>query len=131
MKKIFCLLFTMLILSGCGAETVALIGGASSGKLVHSSLHTTLSYGIKKQTGKTPLGHAFAFAETVNPEKKKEPCATFVQKTNSKMCKMLNKRINLTKTKIIIIKKQDKSFKNQSSLLQSKIDKKSKIKYLD
>ena len=88
MRKTFFLLLTMLVLNAC-AESVALIGttagGASSGKMVQSSLHSTLSYGIKKQTGKTPIGHALAYAEKVNPDKKKEPCLSFIEKTNSEM----------------------------------------------
>jgi len=134
MRKTFFLLLTMLVLNGC-AESVALIGttagGASSGKMVQSSLHSTLSYGIKKQTGKTPLGHALAYAEKVNPEKKQEPCLSFIEKTNSELCAILKKKISLTKVKIINKKKQNESLKDLSSSLQSTIDKKSKIKYLD
>ena len=74
MKKIFFLFSLVFLLNGC-VESVALlgssVGGASSGKIVQSSLRSTLSYGIKKQTGKTPLGHALAYAEKNNPEKKK------------------------------------------------------------
>ena len=75
MKRVFSLLFVLFLLNGC-AESVALIGtttgGASSSKIAQSSIHTITSYGIKKQTGKTPLGHAFAYAEKVNPQNKKE-----------------------------------------------------------
>ena len=66
MKKIFSLLFITFLLNGC-AESVALLGttagGASSGKIVQTSLHSTLSYGIKKQTGKSPIGHIMAYSE--------------------------------------------------------------------
>ena len=59
-EKIFVLLTTMLLLSGC-AESVALlgssIGGASNGKIVQSSFNSAISYGVKKQTGKAPLEH--------------------------------------------------------------------------
>ena len=41
------------------------------------------------------------------------------------------KKISLTQTKIINKKKHDTSSKNLSTLLQSRIDKKSKVKYLD
>lgn len=134
MKKIFFLLFITFLLNGC-AESVALLGttagGASSGKVIQSSLHTTISYGIKKQTGKTPLGHALAYAEKTNPEKKKETCVSFIQKSNSELCVILKKQIGLTKAKIINKKKNNKSLIDPSLSLQSKIDKKSKIKYLD
>ena len=81
-------------------ESVALlgssVGGASSGKIVQSSLRSTLSYGIKKQTGKTPLGHALAYAEKNNPEKKKETCISFIEKTRSEFCTIAKKKISLT-----------------------------------
>ena len=134
MKKIFSLLFITLLLNGC-AESVALLGttagGASSGKMLQSSLHSTISYGIKQQTGKTPLGHALAYAEKENPQEKKEPCLSFTKKTNSEMCSIVKKKISQTKAKIINKKKHDKSLMNISLSLQSKIDRKSKIKYLD
>ena len=109
MKKTFYLFLLLFLLNGC-VESVALLGstagGASSGKLIQSSLQSTISYGIKKQTGKTPLGHALAYAEKQNPEKKKETCISFIEKTNSEMCAMLKKQISLTKAKIINNKKK-------------------------
>ena len=74
MKKTFFLLSLSLLLNGCFQSVALLSGsavGASSGKLVQSSLKSTISYGIKKQTGKTPLGHVLAYAEKNNPERKK------------------------------------------------------------
>jgi len=134
MKKIFSLIFISFLLNGC-AESVALIGttagGASSGKMVQSSLHSTISYGIKKGTGKSPLGHALTYAEKLNPDKKKKPCLSFIKKTNSELCAVVEKKISLTKAKIINKKKNDKLLKDYSLLMQSKIEKKSKIKYLD
>ena len=57
MKKIFYLFSVMFLLNGC-VESVALlgstVGGASSGKIVQSSINSVTSYGIKKRTGKTP-----------------------------------------------------------------------------
>jgi hypothetical protein len=99
MKKIFFLFSLVFLLNGC-VESVALlgssVGGASSGKIVQSSLRSTLSYGIKKQTGKTPLGHALAYAEKNNPEKKKETCISFIEKTRSEFCTIAKKKISLT-----------------------------------
>ena len=133
MKKVFFLLSTVLLLNGC-AESVALlggsIGGASNGKIVQSSLNSAISYGVKKQTGKTPLEHALAYAEEKNPEKKEEPCFSFIQKTNSAVCLILKKQLNLTKSKIINEKK-NQSLKDLTSSLQTNINKNSKIKYLD
>ena len=133
MKKIFGLLTTLLLLNGC-AESVALlggsIGGASSGKIVQSSVNTAVSYGVKKQTGKGPLEHVVAYAEKVNPERKKEPCLSFIVKTNSEICAIVKKQLNLTKSKIIN-GTRDESLKDLTSSLQPTIDTNSKIKYLD
>jgi hypothetical protein len=133
MRKIFGLLTTLLLLNGC-AESVALLGtsagSASNGKMLQSSLSSAISYGVKQQTGNTPLGHIVAYAEKVNPEKKKEPCLSFVKKTNSEICAIVKKQLNLTKSKIIN-ETRDKPLKDLASSLQPNIDKKSKIKYLD
>ena len=133
MKKIFGLLTTLLLLNGC-AESVALlgssVGGASSGKMLQSSLNTAISYGVKRQTGKGPLEHVVAYAEKVNPEKKKEPCLSFVKKTNSEICAIVKKQLNLTKS-TIFNKKKDESLKDLASSLQPNINKNFKIKYLD
>ena len=133
MKKVFFLLSSLFLLNGC-AESVALlgssVGGASSGKMLQSSLNTAISYGVKRQTGKGPLEHVVAYAEKVNPEKKKEPCLSFVKKTNSEICAIVKKQLNLTKFNIIN-KKRDESLKDLASSLQPNINKSSKIKYLD
>ena len=72
MIKIFGLLTALLLLNSC-ANSVALlgtsVGGASNGKIVQSSLNSAISFGVKKQTGKTPLEHAIAYAEEKDPEK--------------------------------------------------------------
>ena len=133
MRKIFGLLTALLLLNGC-AESIALLGtsagSASNGKILQSSLSSAISYGVKKQTGNTPLEHVVAYAEKVNPEKKKEPCLSFVKKTNSEICAIVKKQLNLTKSKIIN-ETRDKPLKDLASSLQPNIDKKSKIKYLD
>ena len=132
MKKIFGLLTTLLLLNGC-AESVALLGtsagSASNGKILQSSLNSAISYGVKKQTGKGPLEHVAAYAEKINPEKKKEPCLSFVKKTNSEICAIVKKQLNLTKSNIN--QKRDESLKDLASSLQPNINKNSKIKYLD
>ena len=133
MKKILILLSSLFLLNGC-AESVALlgtsVGGASSGKMLQSSLNSVISYGVKQHTGKSPLEHAIAYAEEKNPEKKEEPCLSFIQKTNSAVCLILKKQLNLTKSKIVNEKKNE-SFKGLTSSLQTSINKNSKIKYLD
>ena len=103
MKRIFVLLTTMLLLNGC-AESVALLGTsagtASNGKILQSSFNSVVSYGIKQQTGKGPIEHVIAYAEKINPEKEKEPCLSFVKKTNSEICSIVRKHLILTKSKI-------------------------------
>ena len=98
-KKTFYSFTLLFLLNGC-VESVALlgssVGGASSGKIVQSTLQSTISYGIKKQTGKTPVGHALAYAEKNNPEKKKETCISFIEKTRSEFCTIAKKKITST-----------------------------------
>ena len=100
MKKVFLLLMSLLLLNGC-AESVALlggsVGGASSGRALQSTLTSTLSYGVKHKTGKTPLGHVIEYAEKINPEKKKDTCISFIESTRSEFCTIAKKQISLTK----------------------------------
>ncbi len=103
MKKVFLLLTALFLLNGC-AESVAFlgssIGGASSQKVLQSSLNSAISYGVKHQTGKTPIGHMLAYAEEKNPEKKKETCFSFIEATRSEFCTIAKKQISLTKTAV-------------------------------
>ena len=97
MKKTLFLLPLLILLNGC-AESIALLStGASNGRIVQSSFNTAISYGVKKQTGKTPLEHALTYAEKKNPEKKQISLENteLVKKTpkiNKKYAK--NKRID-------------------------------------
>ncbi len=136
MKKNLCLLLTLTLLSGCFGS-MAFLGSASttaasgaSGNIARGAFTSTVSYGIKKTTGKLPIEHAVAYAEEKNPDRKKEPCLSFVVKTNSKVCSIVKKQLNSTKSKILK-QSRDKSLKDHTSSIQPNIDKKSKIKYLD
>ena len=138
MKKGFFLLIFLFLLNGC-AESVALlgssVGGASSGKMLQSSLNSAISYGIKQQTGKTPLGHVLAYAEEKNPEKKKETCISFIERTRSEFCTILNKQISLTNIAVkektlLIVKKYPKNIKTRDITVLKKIVKSSKIEDL-
>ena len=101
MKKILLLSSTIFLLNGC-AESLALLGsGASNGRLVQSSLNSVISYGVKKQTGKTPLEHAIAYAEEKNPERKKETCISSFEITRSEFCTIVKKQIKLKSTAVI------------------------------
>ena len=133
MKKIFGFLLGLTLLTGC-AESLALLGPTSTavtgGNIAQSALSSAVNYGVKKQTGKSPMEHAIAYAEEVNPDKKKEPCLSFAEKTNSELCAIVKKQLKLTKSKILM-RSKEKSIKDLTSSLQPKINKKSKIKFLD
>ena len=133
MKKILGLLLALTLLTGC-AESLALLGPTSSaatgGNIAQSAFSSAINYGVKKTTGKSPMEHAIAYVDEKNPQKKKEPCSSFVEKTNSEICAIVNQQLKLTKSKILI-KSKKKSIKDLTTSLQPKINKKSKIKYLD
>ena len=113
MKKIFTSLLLTLFVSGC-AETMALLGPASTslggGNIAQSAFSSAVNYGVKKQTGKSPMEHAIAYAEKHNPERKKVKCVNFLEITENEVCSILKKRV---------------------SELRRKIDVNSKIKILD
>ena len=126
------------MLNGC-AESVALlgtsVGGASNGKMLQSSFNSAISYGVKKQTGKSPLEHALAYAEKKNPEKNQETCISFIERTRSEFCTILNKQISLTniavKEKTLeIVKKYPKNNKTRDITVLKEIVKSSKIEDL-
>ena len=103
MKKIFSLLVALLLLSGC-AESIALLGPASTsvtgGNIAQSSFSSAMSYGVKKQTGKSPVEHAIAYAEEKNPERKKETCISSFEITRSEFCTIVKKQIKLKSNEV-------------------------------
>ena len=133
MKKILGFLIGLTLLTGC-AESLALLGPTSTavtgGKITQSAFSTTVNYGVKKQTGKSAMEHAIEYAEEMNPQKKKEPCLSFAEKTNSEICAIVKKQLKITKSKILE-KSKESSLKDLISSLQPNINKKYKIKYLD
>ena len=130
MKKILLLSSTIFLLNGC-AESLALLGpGVSNGRLVQSSLNSAISYGVKKQTGKTPLEHAIAYAEEKNPDRKTETCISSFEITRSEFCSIVKKEIKLKSTVVIkktadIVKEYPNKIKEISKI--EKIAKKSII----
>ncbi len=113
MRKILTSLLLTLFVSGC-AETMALLGPASTslggGNVAQTAISTAVNISIKKQTGKTPMEHAIAYAEKHNPDKEKVKCVNFLEVTETEVCSVLKKRV---------------------SELRRKIDVNSKIKILD
>ena len=131
MKKILLVLSTLFLFNGC-AESLALLGtSGSNGRIVQSSLNSAISYGVKKQTGKTPLEHAIAFAEENNPNKKRETCISSLEITRSEFCSIVKKQIELKsttlmkKTEEIVVEYPKKKIKEISKI--EKIAKKSII----
>ena len=134
MKKILGLLLGLSLLTGC-VESLALLGPTSTtavtgGNIAQSALTSAVNYGVKKQTGKSPMEHALAYADEIKPEKKKEPCLSFVEQTNSEICTIVKKQLELTKSKILM-RPKEKSINDLTSSLKPNINKKSKINYLD
>ena len=80
------------------------------GNVAQSAVSTAVNYAVKKQTGKSPMEHAIAYAEKHNPERKKVKCVNFLEITETEVCSLLKKRV---------------------SELRRKIDDNSKIKILD
>ena len=104
MKKITGFIFILVFLTGC-VESVALFSPMSgSGNMAQSALSSSISYGVKKQTGKSPMEHAIAYAEKNNPEKKKSKCVSFIEGTNSEICEAVKK--NILETKEYFVNKQ-------------------------
>ena len=131
MKKIFILLGSMFLLVGCVESVAVMSTGAANGKIVQSSINTGISYGIKAQTGKTPVGHALAYSKKKNLKAKQNLCSSFTNKENLDVCLKVKERIVVGQKEI---KKNKSSFKPLIEItksLQSSIDKKFKIKYLD
>ena len=101
MKKTLFLLSTLFLLNGC-AESIALLStGASNGRIVQSSVNSAISYGVKKQTGKTPLEHAIALAEEKKPKKKREACISYIQITKSEFCTIAKKQISVANDSLV------------------------------
>ena len=130
MKKIFILLTSMFLLVGCIESVVVIGGNASNGKLVQSSLNSAASYGVKKTTGKSPFGHGLSYIKKKSLENKNS-CSSFVNKKELGICLIVEKRIISNQVKIKKKESSNSALKRITSSLQSSINEKSKIKYLD
>jgi hypothetical protein len=131
MKKIFILLSILFLLVGCIESIAVLGGGGANGKVIQSSLQSGASYGIKKKTGKTPLGHALNYVKQKKISKKKGSCSSFNNKKDLEICLMVNERIKTNQVKITKKESSSKSLIELTSSLRSSINQKYKIKYLD
>ena len=114
MKKITGLMFILVFLSGC-VESLALLEPMSgSGNMAQSALSSSVSYGVKKQTGKSPSQHVMEYVKKNNPEGKKEKCIEFIDQTNSKTCAAIKAAIkeDISEKKIKIAKIKEGIFSN-------------------
>ena len=134
MKKILGFLLVLTLLTGC-ANSLALLGPTSTaitgGNIAQSALSSAVNYGVKKQTGKSPMEHALAYAEEINPHRKKETCISNLEITRSEFCTIVKKQVKLKSTKIIektaeIVKEYPKNKIKEISKIE-KIAKKSII----
>ena len=95
----------IVFLTGC-AETIALLGPASTsiggGNVAQSAFSSAVNYGVKKQTGKSAMEHAIAYAEKHNPDRKKVKCVNFLEITETEVCSLLKKRVSELRRKIDI-----------------------------
>ena len=104
MKKFAGLILILVFLSGC-VESVALLGPISgSGNMAQSVLSSSINYGVKKQTGKSPSEHAIAYIQKHNPENKRDKCIEFIDATNSKACAVIKENIKEKRKKLVKIK---------------------------
>ena len=105
LKKIIANLMLIVFLTGC-AETIALFGPASTsiggGNVAQSAFSSAVNYGVKKQTGKSAMEHAIAYAEKHNPDRKKVKCVNFLEITETEVCSLLKKRVSELRRKIDI-----------------------------
>ncbi len=108
MIKNLSFIIALILLNGC-VESVALLGpvttGAGSQKIAQSAISSSLSYGIKKQTGMSPSEHALSYVKKHNPQNQKDNCIKPLDITSSEACAAIKKNVSETKKKLIDIKK--------------------------
>mgnify|MGYP006135804195 FL=1 len=121
----------MFLLAGCIESVVVLGGGATNGKIVQSSIQSAASYGMKKKTGRTPFGHALNYVKQNKTSEKKDSCSSFVNKRELEICLMVEKRITSKQAKIKNKEYSSNVSKKLTLSIQSSINDKYKIKYLD
>ena len=87
MKKIFFLLFSLVLLNNC-AQNAALLGPTIAVGSTGNIYQATLSYGtnksIEEATGKTPAQHVSAYVEVKGKEKKRKKMISNLLKNHIK-----------------------------------------------
>ena len=85
--------------------------------MLQSSLNSAISYGIKKQTGKTPLEHVLSEKQIKTLDKTKSqinPCTK-----NPDFCAVINKRIEKTRKQLLGLNLQARIEKNHKRFLEN------------
>ena len=85
---------------------------------------------IEIESSKLVEKKSLVASQEEKPEINKEPCLSFVEKTNSKICAIVKRQLNETKSKILKTTR-DKSLKDLTSSIQLNINNNSKITHLD
>ena len=118
MKKIIGLLFFGILLTGCYANSLTMVGpatGVASGKLSETITSTTIKHVVKKQTGKTPIEHVLNEKQIKtldNTKSKINPCIK-----NPDFCSVINKRIEKTRKQLLGLNLQARIEKNHKKLI--------------
>ena len=95
------LIVSLFVLVGC-VESMTLLApmsGAANGKLVQSSLNAAVTYGVKQQTGKTPVELLLKSsnqntAQTVQKKTTTKSCVYYLEPTSADLCKLIKERIS-------------------------------------
>tara|TARA_A100001011_G_scaffold139455_1_gene147367 strand:- start:402 stop:776 length:375 start_codon:yes stop_codon:yes gene_type:complete len=118
MKKIIGLLFFGILLTGCYANSLTMVGpatGVASGKLSETITSTTIKHVVKKQTGKTPIEHVLNEKQIKtldNTKSKINPCIK-----NPDFCSVINKRIEKTRKQLLGLNLQARIEKQHQKIL--------------
>ena len=99
MKKLLGFLFLGFFLSGCYQSSLTYVAPATSGiaqgRLSQSLVSTSLSYGVKQKTGKTPIEHVLNESQIKTVEKQKQNLNLCIK--NTEFCSAIKARIENTR----------------------------------
>tara|TARA_B100000214_G_C23904088_1_gene597982 strand:+ start:402 stop:785 length:384 start_codon:yes stop_codon:yes gene_type:complete len=99
MKKLLGFLFLGFFLSGCYQSSLTYVAPATSGiaqgRLSQSLVSTSLSYGVKQKTGKTPIEHVLNESQIKTVEKQKQNLNLCIK--NAEFCSAIKARIENTR----------------------------------
>ncbi len=117
MKTILGLIVLGLLLTGCYSSSLTVVGpatGMAHGKVSESAISSSISYAVKKETGKSPIEHVLSENQIKSLETKKSklsPC-----KQNPGLCLIVNKRLEKTRKQLLGTKLQSRIEKKNNKL---------------